>query len=363
MGKEMQDPWSGVAEATVFAAAPFVVPFATTFGFDAISLERSGRDEVGIGGGVADSGRAVGTAGAFEAALKPIVNADLFGAAGSGGLEGSCGLAGSCTAGNTVGEDLVCCSTGPRSGRLGVRLGGKGSNVDASKEGARIVKSGPELLVAELIPVRVDAVEIEDLVDTIDSLDCFLSISGLPDMFEGVSEGLLGGSCGAGPDGCLGGSLGAALLAGGTLVVCCLDGRSGLLVGTAGGPAFPPQPRRLPDGRLQTRFLRVPQEDKATAQHFDNYLASGQFSRIDAPRVRTRHRRACGVLVFSVLSRVRYSSTQHNTWPNELIIRYDQHLFFQRIAEMHRPGGWTSLLTNTHPLAPSPDAAELQPLR
>lgn len=77
-----------------------------------------------------------------------------------------------------------------------------------------MVKSGPELLVAELTPVRVDAVEIEDLVDTTDSLDCFLSTSGLADMFEGVSEGLLGGSCGAGPEGCLGGSLGAALLAG-----------------------------------------------------------------------------------------------------------------------------------------------------
>lgn len=121
---------------------------------------------------------------------------------------------GSCAAGNTVGEDFACCSTGPRSGRLGVRLGGKGGKFDASKEGARIVKSGPELLVAELIPVRVDAVDIEDLVDTTDSLDCFLSTPGLPDMFEGVSEGLLGGSCGAGPDGCLGGSLGAALLTG-----------------------------------------------------------------------------------------------------------------------------------------------------
>ena len=70
------------------------------------------------------------------------------------------------------------------------------------------------MLVAELRPVRLDAVEIEDLVDTTDSLDCFLLTSGLPDMFEGVSEGLLGGNCGAGPDGCLGGSLGAALLAG-----------------------------------------------------------------------------------------------------------------------------------------------------
>lgn len=68
--------------AAVVAAAPFVVPFAATFGFDAINLERSGRDEVGIGGGVAVSGRAVGTAGAFEAELKPIANADLFRAAG-----------------------------------------------------------------------------------------------------------------------------------------------------------------------------------------------------------------------------------------------------------------------------------------
>lgn len=133
---------------------------------------------------------------------------------GNGGLEGSCGLPGSCTAGSTDGDDLVCCNTGPRSGRLGVRLGGKGGRVDASKEGARIVNSGPELLVAELTPVRVDAVEIEDLVDTTDSLDCFLLISGLPDMFEGVSEGLLDGNCGTAPDGCLGGSLGAALLAG-----------------------------------------------------------------------------------------------------------------------------------------------------
>jgi hypothetical protein len=73
-----------------------------------------------------------------------------------------------------------------------------------------MVKSDPELLVAELIPVRVDAVEIDDLVDITDSLDCFLLISGL----AYVSEGVLGGNCGAGPDGCLGGNLGAALLAG-----------------------------------------------------------------------------------------------------------------------------------------------------
>jgi hypothetical protein len=45
-------------------------------------VEISGRDEVGIGGGVAASGRAVGTVGVLEAELKPIVNADFFGAAG-----------------------------------------------------------------------------------------------------------------------------------------------------------------------------------------------------------------------------------------------------------------------------------------
>jgi hypothetical protein len=129
---------------------------------------------------------------------------------GSAGLEGNCGLAGSCTAGRTFGEDLLCCRTGPRSGRVGARLGGKRGNVDASKEGARMVKSDPELLVAELRPVRADAVEIEDLVDNTDSLDCFLLTSGLAD----VSEGVLGGNCGAGPDGCLGGNLGAALLVG-----------------------------------------------------------------------------------------------------------------------------------------------------
>lgn len=134
------------------------------------------------------------------------------------------------------------------------------------------------MLVAELRPVRVDAVEIDDLVDITDSVDCFLLISGLPERFEGVSDGLLGGSCGDGPDGCLGGSLGAVLLAGlfgivggarsttplispadgwfpiswpasaahtwtptgGTLVVCCLDGISGLFFGTVGGAAFAP---------------------------------------------------------------------------------------------------------------------------
>jgi hypothetical protein len=93
-------------------------------------------------------------------------------------------------------------------------LGGKGGKVDASKEGAWIVNSDPELLVAELIPVRVDVVEIEDFVDITDSFDCFLPISGLADIFEGVSEGLLGGRFGDGPDGCLGGNLGAAFLAG-----------------------------------------------------------------------------------------------------------------------------------------------------
>jgi hypothetical protein len=211
------------------AVIPFVVPAA---GFDASSFERSGLEEAGISGGVAASGRAVGTAGVLEAELKPIVNADFRGAAdlmlvglvtlgeedgfldGNAGLDGNCGLAGSCTAGSTVGEDLLCCKPGLRSGRLGARLGGKGGRVDASKEGARIVKSDPELLVAELTPVRVDVVETEDLVDITDSLDCFLFISGLADVFEGVSEGILGGKFGDGPDGCLGGSLGAALLAG-----------------------------------------------------------------------------------------------------------------------------------------------------
>jgi hypothetical protein len=209
-----------------------VAPFADVFGLDASSLERSGRDEAGIGGGVAASGCAIGTAGVLEAELKPIVNADFLGAEGltlpwlvtlseedgflegNAGLEGNCGLAGSCTAGSTVGEDLLCCKPGLRSGRLGARLGGKGGKVEASNEGARIVKSDPELLVAELIPVRVDVVEIEDLVDITDSLDCFLPISGLADILEGVSESLLGGRFGDGPDGCLGGSLGAALLAG-----------------------------------------------------------------------------------------------------------------------------------------------------
>ena len=109
---------------------------------------------------------------------------------------------------------MLCCRTGPRSGKLGVRLGGKGGKVEASKEGARIVNSDPELFVAELRPVREDAVEIDDLVDITDSLDCFLLMSGLADMFEGVSEGLLGGNCGDGPDGCLGGNLGAAFLTG-----------------------------------------------------------------------------------------------------------------------------------------------------
>lgn len=93
--------------------------------------------------------------------------------------------------------------------------------MEASKEGARIVKSDAELLVAEFIPVRPDAVEIEDLVDVTDSLDCFLAMSGLADVFEGVSEGLLGGNFGDGPDGCLGGSLGAAFL----------DGRFGIIGG------------------------------------------------------------------------------------------------------------------------------------
>jgi hypothetical protein len=73
-----------------------------------------------------------------------------------------------------------------------------------------MVKRDPELLVAELTPVRLDAVEIDDLVDMTDSLDCFLLASGLVD----VSDSVLGGSCGAGPDGCLGGNLGAALLVG-----------------------------------------------------------------------------------------------------------------------------------------------------
>lgn len=58
-----------------------MVPAAALFGLDASNLERSGRDEAGIGGGV-DSGRAVGTPGILETELKPIVNADLFGAAG-----------------------------------------------------------------------------------------------------------------------------------------------------------------------------------------------------------------------------------------------------------------------------------------
>jgi hypothetical protein len=71
-----------------------------------------------------------------------------------------------------------------------------------------MVKRDPELLVAELTPVRLDAVEIDDLVDMTDSLDCFLLASGLVD----VSDSVLGGNCGAGPDGCLGGNLGAALL-------------------------------------------------------------------------------------------------------------------------------------------------------
>lgn len=71
-----------MAGAAAVAATPFIVPSAAVFGFDASNLERSGRDEVGTGGGAADSGRTVGTAGGFEAELKPIVNADFFGAAG-----------------------------------------------------------------------------------------------------------------------------------------------------------------------------------------------------------------------------------------------------------------------------------------
>jgi hypothetical protein len=111
---------------------------------------------------------------------------------GNGGLAGSSGPLG---LGNTLGDDLLCCNGMElRSGMIGALLGGNGGRADASNKGALTVRGGPGLLVFVFIPVRVDADEIDDLVDTADSLDNFLPLSGLEKGSDGDSEGLLGGS-------------------------------------------------------------------------------------------------------------------------------------------------------------------------
>ena len=76
-----QDPWPGAADAAGTAAL-FVVPLAVVLGLDANNLERSGREDAGIGGGASDPGLASGTGGSLAVLLKPKDSADLLGAAG-----------------------------------------------------------------------------------------------------------------------------------------------------------------------------------------------------------------------------------------------------------------------------------------
>ena len=76
-----QDPWPGAADAAGIAAL-FVVPLAVVLGLDANNLERSGREDAGIGGGASDPGLASGTGGSLAVLLKPKESADLLGAAG-----------------------------------------------------------------------------------------------------------------------------------------------------------------------------------------------------------------------------------------------------------------------------------------
>ena len=76
-----QDPWPGAADAAGTAAL-FVVPLAVVLGLDANNLERSGREDAGIGGGASDPGLASGTGGGLAVLLKPKDSADLLGAAG-----------------------------------------------------------------------------------------------------------------------------------------------------------------------------------------------------------------------------------------------------------------------------------------
>ena len=77
-----QDPWPEAVDAagtTALLVAPLAV---VVLGLDANNLERSGREDAGIGGGASDPGLASGTGGSLAVLLKPKDSADLLGAAG-----------------------------------------------------------------------------------------------------------------------------------------------------------------------------------------------------------------------------------------------------------------------------------------
>lgn len=123
-------------------------------------------------------------------------------------------------AGSTLGDELLvlrvalgtCVS-------LCSRFGGNGGSLVGSYSGALIVNRDPEEVVPMLVPVMIEAFDIEDVVDIADATESVdgLRLSLYSDV-EGasndISEGLRGGRFGAGPEGLLGGKLGAAPLVG-----------------------------------------------------------------------------------------------------------------------------------------------------
>ena len=89
-----------------------------------------------------------------------------------------------------------------------VRLGGNGGKLAGSKTGALILPASIEIaLDPEVLPPPFDKVDIEEMVEEIDSFDAFL--------VNCCSEGLRGGKAGEGCVDCLlAGSLGGGAGAG-----------------------------------------------------------------------------------------------------------------------------------------------------
>jgi hypothetical protein len=74
------ESWEAKAGVAAAAAVVLFAPAPTLLGFEASSLERSGRDDVGIGGGASDAGCLTRLAADLVVSEpKPIDRADLLG--------------------------------------------------------------------------------------------------------------------------------------------------------------------------------------------------------------------------------------------------------------------------------------------
>ena len=211
---------------------------AATLGFEASILERSGRDDRGIGGGALPAGEGPGLGAltfrpfgygspslsipADMADLAPIGGESRGGnflCGGTGPVDsglaglrgGSDGMAGGDTSAViTLGVDFADFNGAlafPIS-CVGVRFGGSDGSLAGSYTGAIILPESIDgVLDPEVLAVPFDSADIDDMFEMVEDTDSLESR-----LVNCCSEGLRGGKAGEGRDeGCLGGSRGGGV--------------------------------------------------------------------------------------------------------------------------------------------------------